>query len=97
MCVKAYLILCGDDLGHRLGLQAYIDTLEDIDYWLTCLPHALFCVSALDAHAIADHLKAYCGRKPFFVMECHPHRQGWLPRRAWEVMATGGKDDGESL
>jgi hypothetical protein len=83
-----YIIVLGSDIGSRIDVQQYLDTIEEIEYWFSSLPNCIFCVSSLDAHQIADKMKDYFGRKQFLVMECHPNRQGWLPRRAWEMMRT---------
>jgi hypothetical protein len=54
-----YIIVLGSDIGSRIDVQQYLDTIEEIEYWFSSLPNCIFCVSSLDAHQIADKMKDY--------------------------------------
>jgi hypothetical protein len=83
--MKAYLIILGSFLDRKL-VQVFLNTVEEIPFWYSCLPRCIFATSSLSASELAMRIRSRFPKGRFLVMEAHGNRQGILPRSAWNMM-----------
>ena len=81
----AYLIVFDEDLGSREEIQNFLNSVQEITYWYSCMSNVVFFTSTLSAKTIADKALDHFGKglgKRFLVTEVHTDRQGWLPNES---------------
>jgi len=87
--MNALLIITSDAFATRQQIQDHLNTVKEITYWYSCLPHCIFCTSMLTAAQLAKQLEEQFGHskgRRFLVMRANADRQGRLPAEAWHLL-----------
>ena len=84
---QAYLLVYNDEVGTREQIRDFIDGVAEILNWRYDMPHAFYVVSECSADELADILLDFTDeRGRFLIAEVTDNKQGWLPRRTWEML-----------
>jgi len=83
---KAYILVYSNDLGTREIVKNTIDSMKIIDIWRYDLPNSLYLISESTADEIAREIRERLGDKRFFITEISTNKQGWLPRKSWNLI-----------
>ena len=87
----AYLVVFNNSLGSQDEVRELLDSMSEVTYWYSCLPHCIFFTCTLGANDIADRFYARFGKSRgnrFLITEVHDDRQGWLPEKAWNLFTN---------
>ena len=87
MTRQAYLLVYNDEVGTREQVRDFIDGVPEILNWRYDIPHTFYLVSECSAEELADLLLGFAGKQGrFLIAEVTGNKQGWLPRRTWELL-----------
>ncbi len=90
--MKSYILVFNENFADRSDVTEFVDGIPEIINWRTDMPHCVFLVSELSARQISDRLSELnnTGRetkKGFYIVnEITPNKQGWLPKKAWQMI-----------
>lgn len=87
MTRHAYVFLYDDRVGTREEVKDYIDRLPEVLNWRFDLPNSFYIVSQCSADELAEKIQEFTdGNGRFLVLEVTGNKQGWLPRRTWNMI-----------
>lgn len=84
-----YLLVYNDACGTYEQVKRFIDSQESILNWHRVLPHSFILVSDKTATHLTEIFKQLTNGKNaarFLILDTNTDRNGWLPRRSWELM-----------
>jgi len=91
---RAYILVFSakrdrDDVKH------FLDSHSEVLDWFSCFRNAFFLVSTSTAEKLAQayHEQFADGAKRVFIGHLDDDRQGWLPKRAWDLIETSNNED----
>ncbi len=86
----AYILVFDDALGTRKEIQEFLNTRSEVLNWYACMSNAIFIVSNMTAGGLQSIIKEFNAGKNanFIILDVKTDRDGWLPRKAWDFMAT---------
>jgi hypothetical protein len=86
---KAYLIVYSDGTGGRSAIRDWCSSEPLILHWRYDMPHAFYLISEADAATLASSLTEHIGKRGrFLITEISSNRQGWLPKKTWQMLRT---------
>ena len=96
----SYLVVFDDKLGSRDEVQEFLDSMDEVGHWFSCLSNCVFFTCSLPANSIARRIGEHFGdpkirRYRFLVTEIHDDRQGWLPKKSWKLFGNPNFKSGE--
>ena len=74
--------------GTHDDAQAFIDARPEIIYWYTVIPNTFFLVSEETAGTLSKMFQTFTQKQGrFIILDTATDRAGWLPEKAWKLMA----------
>lgn len=89
---KAYLFVYSNDLGTRETVKNAVDSIKDILLWRYDLPNTFYIISESSANEISERIREKLGDKRFIITEISTNKQGWLPRKSWDLINNKRRD-----
>lgn len=89
---KAYLFVYSNDLGTREDVKNAVDSIKDILHWRYDLPNSFYIISESSASKISEQIREKLGNKRFIITEISTNKQGWLPRKTWDLINNKKRD-----
>ncbi|MFD1630069.1 hypothetical protein [Pseudopedobacter beijingensis] len=89
---KAYLFVYSNDLGTRENVKNAVDSIEDILLWRYDLPNTFYIISESSANEISKQIREKLGDKRFIITEISTNKQGWLPRKSWDLINNKNRE-----
>jgi hypothetical protein len=86
-----YLLVFDDAFGTEKEVQDFLTTMNDVDWWYRCLPNAIFVTAYLTAKNLSGELRKRFPRGRHIVLDCNTDREGFLPRKAWNLIRRPAK------
>lgn len=83
---KAYLLVYSNSLGSRDEVKNCVDNSQEILLWRYDMPNSFYLISEHSADQISEMIRNELGNNRFLVTEISSNKQGWLPRKTWDLI-----------
>ncbi len=95
---RAYILVFSASRD-RDEVKEFLNSRSDILNWYMCFRQAVFLLSTSTADELANayHETFADEARRVFITHIDRDRNGWMPKRGWELLAEADSDEDEDL